>query len=257
MSRLAVPEPTPAVRFAGIRKRYRDRQVLDGVDFVVPQGSSVGIAGVNGAGKTSLLRCLLDFGRADTGEITLFGHDSRDPAARARVRFLPERFVPPPFMTGHEVLQWLDGLHGGHWTREQTRQAFARFDIPGEAIDRPVRHYSKGMCQKLGLASALLSDARLLVLDEPMSGLDPLARRAVAALLSMARSDGRTLLFTSHAPGDLERLCDRIVVLDRGRVAFDDTPAQLRTRYRAGEIEDAFVACIGGTPAIVEDEVPA
>lgn len=240
---LAADAPA-ALRIAGLSKRYRERQALADVTLDVRPGETVAIAGVNGAGKTTLLRCLLDFAHADAGRIELFGVDARIPAARARLAFLPERFVPPQYLSGHEVLTWLAGLHGNRWSREQSAAAFERFAVPMEAMSRPVKHFSKGMTQKLGLAAVLASGKPLRVLDEPMSGLDPQARRFVADALGQVRATGSALLFTSHSMADIDRLCDRVAVVHAGRLRWFGPPADLKAAHGVADLESAFLACI-------------
>jgi ABC-2 type transport system ATP-binding protein len=237
-------EAPPAVRIDNVGKQYGRRDALAAVTIEVAAGESVAIVGVNGAGKTTLLRCLLDFVRPDTGRIELFGVDSREPRARETLSFLPERFAPPAYLTGHEIMQWLAGLRGEAWSLDDSREAFERFAVPIEAIDRPMRAYSKGMMQKLGLASALAGGRPLLVLDEPMSGLDPLARRALADTLQQARRQGTGLLFTSHALADVQRLCDRMVLIHEGRVRFVGAPHELVAQTGTADLDEAFVAAV-------------
>ena len=240
----AAPVTRQAVRFDGVGKFYRRHRALADISFSVAEGESIAITGVNGAGKTTLLRCLLDFARPDEGAISIFGVSSRLPQARRSLAFVPERFQPPAHLTGHEVLQWLSGLQGRRWTRERSAQTFARFAIDIGALDRPVRLFSKGMAQKLALAAALSADKPLLVLDEPMSGLDPLARDAVAAMLQQARRRGATLLFSSHSLADVARLCDRLVIVHDGSLRFVGTPASLIEEQCAADLDQAFLSRI-------------
>ncbi|MEZ5727868.1 MAG: ABC transporter ATP-binding protein [Burkholderiaceae bacterium] len=232
---------TLALHIACVSKRFRDRRVIDDVSFDVLPGQSVAIAGINGAGKTTLLRCLLDFMRADGGRIEIFGVDSRQARARRALAYLPERFMPSPHLSGRETLRLLGGLHGLHHADHSIAQVLDRLEFPREALTRPVRQYSKGMTQKLGLAALLLADAPLLVLDEPMSGLDPLARRLVTAVLALERERGRTLIFTSHAPRDIENLCDRLAVLHGGRLRHFGTPSELCQCTGTDDLESAFI----------------
>jgi ABC-2 type transport system ATP-binding protein len=237
----------PAVAFARVVKRYRSQRALSDITFSIEAGESVAIAGVNGAGKTTLLRCLLDFARPDAGSIRIFGVDSHRPEARRRLAFLPERFMPPAHLSGHEVLQWLAGLRGARWGREQSRIVFERFALPEAALDRAVRGYSKGMTQKLGLAAALSSGKPLLVLDEPMSGLDPQARQFVLNSLLAARAAGAGLLLTSHNLSDITRLCDRLAIVHDGELRFMGPPDELMKQHAGADLEAAFLAKIAAT----------
>ncbi len=237
------------VRFDAIGKRYRAHQALRGVSFEVGAGQSVAIAGVNGAGKTTLLRCLLGFAAPDQGEVRIFGVRSDQAQARARLAWLPERFNPPAHLSGAETLQMLAGLGAVNYSRARALQVLERLEFPTDAIDRPIRSYSKGMNQKMGLAAVLMSDKPLWVLDEPMSGLDPLARRCVLNALQQARQSGVTLLFTSHAMADIERLCDRVVVIHQGSLRFTGKPEELCQRHQVCKLEDAFLQCIDQSTA--------
>jgi len=234
-----------ALALHGVCKRYGTAPpALEQVDLTVAPGECLAIAGVNGAGKTTLLRCLLDFTRADAGTISVFGVDSREPRARRALAWLPERFLPSPHLTGRETLAMLARLQDQHWSAARIAAALDDLEFPPEALDRRMRLYSKGMTQKLGLAAAVLQDKPLLVLDEPMSGLDPMARRFLAGVLERLKAEGRTLVFSSHAPADIARLADRVALLHAGRLQFAGSPAQLCDAHGATDLEAAFVACV-------------
>ncbi|MFZ4760119.1 MAG: ABC transporter ATP-binding protein [Burkholderiaceae bacterium] len=252
------PLDDAALNARAVTKRYgRARPALDRVDLRIEPGECVAIAGVNGAGKTTLLRCLLDFARPDAGSISVFGLDSRDTRARRALAFLPERFLPSPHLTGRETLAMLAALQDQHWSAARIDAALADLEFPREALDTRMRRYSKGMTQKLGLAAAVLQDKPLLVLDEPMSGLDPLARRFLAGVLARLKASGRTLLFTSHAPADIARLADRVALLHAGRLLFAGTPAELCATQHTDDLESAFVARIGHETPEPHDDRPA
>jgi ABC-2 type transport system ATP-binding protein len=236
--------PAAAIRFCGVAKRYRGREVLRDVSFDVPAGSSLAIAGVNGAGKSTLLRCLLDFARPDSGRICIGERDSDDLHARAQLGWLPERFVPPAHLDARECLEWLAGLRGARLDQERMQALAADLGLDARALATRVRELSKGMTQKLGLMSIGLSDCPIWVLDEPMSGLDPLARRNVARLIDGARRAGRTVLFTTHGLRDLPDLCDRLVVLHGGSVCYCGGLADFAQRYESPDLELAFLACL-------------
>lgn len=243
--------PAPAaIRFRSVAKRYRGRDVLRDVSFDVPQGSSVAIAGLNGAGKSTLLRCLLDFARPDSGEIFIGHRDSDHLYARAELGWLPERFIPPAHLTARECLAWLAGLRGSDLDVPRMEALAVDLGLDARALASRVRDLSKGMTQKLGLMSIGLSDCPVWVLDEPMSGLDPLARRNVTRLIDRARAAGRTVLFTTHGLRDLPALCDWLVVLHDGTVRFCGTPGELAATYGSPDLELAFLACLqGAVPA--------
>jgi ABC-2 type transport system ATP-binding protein len=236
----------PALRFQHVHKRYGGQSVLRGVDLELQRGELFGLVGVNGAGKTSLIKCMLDFCSVDEGRIEIFGQPHQRPAARAPLGFLPERFTPPYYLSGTEFMRYLLGLQGIAYDEEAAHAMAAALDLEQAALRRPVRDYSKGMTQKLGLAACLLAPKALYVLDEPMSGLDPKARallkRALRARTGGASGSG--LFFTSHALADVEELCDRMAILHQGQIRFAGTPAECRARYGAASLEQAFLACI-------------
>lgn len=237
---------TLALDMRRISKRWGSRPVLRGVDLGVEAGEYFGLVGVNGAGKTTLIKLLLDFIRPDAGSIRIFGREQTDAEARARLCYLPERFNPPHFMTGREFLRYMAGLHGIRFDRAAVENLFARLDLDTAVFDRPVRAFSKGMAQKLGLAACLLSDQALLVLDEPMSGLDPRARALLKEHLLSRRGQGQTLFFTTHLLHDVEALCTRLAILHEGRLCFVGTPEECKARYGSDDLEGAYLRAIGG-----------
>src|ERR1700716_3770733 len=172
----------PSVRFRGVNKSFGRAEVLRGIDLDIHPGECVGLAGVNGAGKTTLIKCLLDFCDLDSGAIEIHGVAHRRPQARARLAFLPERFTAPYFFTGREFIAMMLQLFGCRYEEERVCAMFAALDLDVAALDRPV------------------------------SGPDPKARARAKDLLLKLKSEGRTLLFTSHSLADAEEVCDRITV---------------------------------------------
>ena len=214
-----------AIRFESVEKRFGSSGVFAGLDLEVAAGGFFGLAGVNGAGKTTLIKCLLDFCALDAGRIEIFGASHLARGARSRLAYLPERFSPPGYLKGGEFLDQAMRLQGRRPDRAAIRAMLEDLDLGHDALQKPVRLYSKGMTQKLGLAACLLGEKDLLVLDEPMSGLDPRARALVKRKLESRR--GMTLLFTSHSLADMAELCDTMAVLHDGRLAYSGSPAEL------------------------------
>jgi ABC-2 type transport system ATP-binding protein len=226
---LAELPPSPAVWCSGLRKRYRRRAAVDGVSFTVGRGEVVGLLGPNGAGKTSTIKMLLGLVRPDAGEVLLLGRPATDPGARVRVGYLPELFRYQPWLTADEVLVLHVRLAGVAVPAPERRECLALVGLADRADDR-VGGFSKGMQQRLGLAVALVARPDLVVLDEPTSALDPLGRADVRDLLRTLKARGVAVLLNSHLIGEVERVCDRVVILDRGRVAAAGTLPELLGR---------------------------
>lgn len=238
-----MPIPPPLIEFNDVHRRLGGDDVLAGASFHVQRGETVALVGVNGAGKSTLIRLLLDLRAPDRGTIRVDGRPQTDRHARACLAYLPERFHPPYYLRGQQYLDYMARLH--HRPRERAEQlAMARrLGLEAADLERPVQTYSKGMAQMLGLTACLLSGRELLVLDEPMSGLDPSARRRLQDTLAEARDEGRTILFTTHLMQDAEALADRVLLLHDGRIVADTPPADLAAAHD-GDLEAAFVALV-------------
>lgn len=233
-----------AIHAAGVSKHYGSVAALSDFDLGVHAGRTFGLVGANGAGKTTLIKCLLDFCALDAGHIEIFGLPSTRTAARSRLAFLPERFNPPYYLTGGDFLRLMLKMYRRPYDREAIDAVLAGLDLDGGALGKPVRTFSKGMTQKLGLAACLLSGRDLLVLDEPTSGLDPKARALLKRCLRQTHKLGGTVFLTSHALADVDEICDEMAVLHEGRVRFTGTPATLKQQYRATNLEEAYLECI-------------
>ena len=207
---------------SGLRKRYGRQTAVDGVSFTVARGEVIGLLGPNGAGKTSVIKMLLGLVRPDAGEVLLLGRPAADPRRAARVGYLPELFRYQPWLTAAEVLALHVRLAGVDVSADERRECLAAVGLADRAGDR-VGGFSKGMQQRLGLAVALVARPELVVLDEPTSALDPLGRADVRDLLLALKARGVAVLLNSHLIGEVERVCDRVVILDKGRVAASGT----------------------------------
>jgi ABC-2 type transport system ATP-binding protein len=243
----------PALHARGLVKRYGGRQALAGVDLEVGAGAAFGLVGANGAGKTTFIKCALDHCAPDAGGVALFGTPGREPRARARLAYLPERFSPPHYMLGREFLAMSAQLAGTRFERGRSLALLAELELEADALERPARKLSKGMTQKLGLAACFLAQKDFYLLDEPMSGLDPSSRVAVKAILARLNREGRTLFFTSHVLADVDELCEAIAVLDAGTIRFNGSPRELCARHGEASLERAFLKCVRshGQPAAI------
>lgn len=234
----------PALRISHLHKSYGKAVALADLSLEIAAGEFFGLVGANGAGKTTLIKCALDFCDVQSGAIEIFGKPHRQTAARSRLGFLPERFVPPHYLNGRDFLRYLAELHRRPYNETCASGMLAALELDANALDKPVRAYSKGMTQKLGLAACLLSGKDMLILDEPTSGLDPKARALLKRELKAQHEAGRTVLMTTHALHDVGEMCSRMAVVDRGQLRFAGTPAEFTTRYRSTDLEQAYLACI-------------
>jgi ABC-2 type transport system ATP-binding protein len=233
------------IEFKDVCKNYRHQPVLDHINLQIYGGEFFGLVGVNGAGKTTLIKSLLDLCEIEKGNIHLFGTPHTDHHARTQLAFLPEQFFPPSYLTGQNFLAYMAKLHGLMYDSAHALEICQTIDLAIPALKRPVRDYSKGMAQKLGLAACLLSGKRLLVLDEPMSGLDPKARAYLKQYLQTLKAKGTTLFFSTHLLADVEVLCDRMAILHEGRLPFVGSPSECCTTFAAQDLEQAYLNCIG------------
>ncbi len=240
--------PEIALRFASVAKNYGAAAALHDVSFEVASGEFFGLVGANGAGKTTLLKCLLDFCATDRGAIEVFGTSHRLTSARRRLAFLPERFNPPYYLTGEDFIKYVLAMQNAKHDRGEAERMLCALDLDLAALDLPVRNYSKGMTQKLGLAACLLSGKDLYVLDEPTSGLDPKARALLKSKLRELKQTARTVFFTSHALADVAEVCDRMAVMHAGSLRFAGTPAHLCRQFASDDLEQAFLRCIEAAP---------
>jgi ABC-2 type transport system ATP-binding protein len=234
----------PAVRIDALRKRYGRLLALDTVDLLVAPGQAFGLVGANGAGKTTLIKCLLDLCAYDAGTIRIFGLPAEVPLARQRLAYVPERFMPAHYLRCREFLAFIARAFGERYDRLRAEAMLSDLELEAGVLERPVRSLSKGMTQKLGLAAAFLAQRDLYVLDEPMSGLDPVARVAVKSVLRRLAAEGRTLFFTSHVLADVEELCSSIALLEKGRIRWHGAPEGLCAKYGEPRLEQAFMRCV-------------
>ncbi len=232
-------------------KTYDNRQVLEDIGFALAPGEIFGLIGLNGAGKTTLIKILLDLIDADRGTARIFGIDATNLKARRHLSYLPEKFQPSRYLKGMEYLDLALSYYGKKLDVKQARNYAAALDLDPGVLDARVGSYSKGMGQKLGLLGAFLVDAKLLLLDEPMSGLDPSARIKLKEMLMNCRAQGKTIFFSSHILSDLDDICDRIGVIHEGRLFFIGTPSAFKAHYDESSLEKAFLRSIEGpkTPA--------
>lgn len=243
---------TPILQIEQLRVEFVSRELkegkkvaLEGLDLKVFAGEVFGFLGPNGAGKTTTMNVLLGFINATSGSASLFGEDVRSPIARQRIGYLPEMTYYYKFLTAEELLRFY-----GRIFRLPAREREKRIDQVlqlvelGHARRRPIRTYSKGMQQRVGIAQALINNPDLLILDEPTSGLDPVGRMEVRQLIHRLKEEGKTIFFSSHELGEVETVCDRVAILSQGRLKAAG-PVNTLLNPDETSLEQAFLRIIG------------
>jgi ABC-2 type transport system ATP-binding protein len=249
---------TPIIELRGIAKRYGHTVALDGIDLEVGRGELVGLLGPNGAGKTTAIKLLLGLARPTSGTGRVLGAPLGDRAARRRIGYLPELFRYQPWLRAREVLTLHAELAGLPAAERSTAAvaALAMVDLASRADDA-VSGFSKGMQQRLGLGVALLGTPDLVLLDEPTSALDPVGRTDVRAIVRAARDRGATVILNSHLLTEVERVCDRVVIVDHGRIvasgSLDDIVAGDGVRIRVTGLDAAARAALGRIGPVLDD----
>lgn len=235
---------TTAIDIQNLSTSYGKTQVLHGITFSVPQNMCFGLIGLNGAGKTTLIKVLLGLRDATDGHATIFGKELGDSHVKSQIAYLPEKFEPPAFLSGLEFIHFTQKLYNRTITEDEILAMADILQLQREALPRRVTSYSKGMRQKLGLMATLLANCPLVILDEPMSGLDPRARILVKDAILDYQRRGNTVIICSHILADLEEMCPEIAVLEQGALAYNGSPMALIQETSQGNLERAFLACI-------------
>jgi ABC-2 type transport system ATP-binding protein len=258
-----VGESEPLVVCADLRKRYGDRTVVDGVGFTIAPGETYGLLGPNGAGKTTTISLLCGLLARDGGTVVVGGHDlDQDPLAVKRaIGYVPQDVALYPDLTARENLRFFGRLYGlrGSDLAGRVEQALATVGLADRGDDR-VDGYSGGMKRRLNIAAGLLHGPRLLVLDEPTVGVDPQSRNAILEAVQRLGTEGMGVLYTTHYMEEAERLCDRIGILDEGRVVAEGTRPELvalvgeqdRVRLTATGPVAALASSVRGLDGVVE-----
>jgi ABC-2 type transport system ATP-binding protein len=250
-----VPERTsqpPAFLASGLCKRYGSVVALDDVGLAVAPGELVGLVGPNGAGKSTLVKIACGLVRATAGTASVCGSPAGSRAARQQLGYLAELFRFPGWCTASEVLALHQRLSGSPRGQSERDELLALVGL-SDGAQRRIERMSKGMQQRLGIAQALVGDPKLLLLDEPTSALDPAGRLAIRALLQQLRRRGIAVLLNSHLLGEVEQVCDRVVILSGGKVAANGRPDELT---RAGGVEIQTGTGLRRFPDARREDVP-
>ena len=237
-----------ALEIKTINKSFSNQQILQDINFSVNSGDVFGLVGVNGIGKTTLIKIILDLLSADNGEVNIFGKTSNQKESRSNVAYLPEKFTPSQFLKGAEFLKLSCQQFNQQYQKDKVVELCNELDLRLESLDTKITKYSKGMGQKLGLISMFLSGADLLILDEPMSGLDPHVRIKLKELLkNLAKKNQKTIFFSSHILSDIDEISDKIAVINNGQIIFNGKPSDFKLKFQSESLEKAFLEAINKT----------
>jgi ABC-2 type transport system ATP-binding protein len=236
------------VEFRGRSRGEAAKVAVNDLSLSVRAGEVFGFLGPNGAGKTTTMNVLLGFVEASGGAAFLFGVNVREPIARQRIGYLPELTYYYKFLTAEELLRFYAKIF-----QIPAAEADRRIDLLMKLVEleharkRPIKTYSKGMQQRVGLAQALINNPDLLILDEPTSGLDPLGRMKVREIIQRLKNEGKTIFFSSHELGEVETICDRVAIVNNGQVKVEGRVTDLVAQYNCG-LEKIFLNIVGYEP---------
>ncbi len=229
------------LKISEISKSFGNQLVLDSVSFSVKQNEIFGFIGLNGVGKTTLIKIILDLLDQDNGEVEIFDISKILPIARKKLCYLPEKFQPSNSLKGEEFLKFVLDFYGKKPDWKRASEICKNLDLNFAVLKQKVTKYSKGMMQKLGLLAVFLSNADLIILDEPMSGLDPKARIALKKELLAYKKAGKTIFFTSHILSDMDEICDAIAVLNEAKIVYCVTPQGFKNKHAKDSLDKAFL----------------
>lgn len=239
------------ITFTEVSKTYtrelfqKQAPALQRLSFHLQAGQTLGLIGANGAGKSTSIRLIMDFIRPSQGRVELFGQPAANLHRRGSIGYLPETASFPANLSVLDLIRFTAATCGLDKKTRRERSERLLHDLSlWEARARRLRTYSKGMQQRANFVLALMNDPELLILDEPMSGLDPIGRGQIIELIQSLKQQGKTILFCSHILGDVDRLVDRLLVLDRGQTLFQGLPVDFVSREQSDSVESAYLACI-------------
>ena len=236
------------VKYPSPKRGVPPKTAVAELDLEIRSGEVFGLLGPNGAGKTTTMNVLLGFVNATSGDAKIFGLTAREPQARQRLGYLPELTYYYKFLSAEELLRFYAEIFGIPKTQREKRidDVFKLVDLE-HARKRLIKTYSKGMQQRVGLAQALINNPDLLILDEPTSGLDPVGRMQVREIIQRLKSEGKTVLFSSHELGEVETVCDRVAILHEGKLKVVGAVDALSREHNCG-LEQLFLRVIGYQP---------
>ena len=234
-----------ALSLSNLSYSVSGENILRTLSLEIPTHSYFAIAGVNGAGKSTLIKLILDLIRpTGTSEIKIFGQHNQITGCRDQLAYLPEKFDVKRTVSGWQYLQFVTSIYKMALDKKNAHSLAEKLDFPVDRLKSKIGSYSKGMVQKLGLISCFILDRKLLILDEPLSGLDPSARFHFKKLLQEEKQKGRTMLYSTHMLADAEEICDQFGILHQGEMKFIGTPAECMHNFQADTLEQAYMQCI-------------
>ena len=234
-----------AVSLSNLSYSISGIDILKALDLEIESESYFAIAGINGAGKSTLIKLILDLIRPSPGsDIKIFDQHNRATDCRNQLAYLPEKFDVKKGVSGWQYLDFVSSIYQRSLDQKRARELAEKLDFPVDRLQSKIGAYSKGMVQKLGLVSCFMLDRKLLILDEPLSGLDPRARFHFKNLLIEERHKKPTIIYSTHMLADAEEICDQFGILHEGEMKFVGNPAECLQQYSASTLEQAYMQCI-------------
>lgn len=233
-----------AIAITNVTKTYTTKEkhtVVNNLSLTIKEGTVFGFLGPNGAGKTSTIKMLVGLSQPTTGTISILNGTPNDIHVRNHIGFMPESPAFYLYLTGYEFLEFVANIFKINNPKHRIETILTEVELT-HAQHRQIRTYSKGMLQRLGLAQALINNPKILFLDEPLDGLDPLGRAEVKKIILALKAQGKTIFFNSHILGDVAEICDTVGIIDKGHLIAHDSPKKLSEGYK--DLEDAFVHLI-------------
>jgi ABC-2 type transport system ATP-binding protein len=232
------------LKIENIYKSFGDRKTLKDINFSVNNNEIFGFIGLNGVGKTTLIKIIIDLLDCDSGDIKIFGENHKSCNSRQNISYLPEKFQPSNHLTGIDFLKLNLGFHNIKFDPQEAEILAKNLDLDPRFLPEKISRYSKGMTQKIGLIASFLTKNKLIILDEPMSGLDPKARINLKKQLLNYKKQGNSIFFSSHILSDIDEICDKIAILNNGKIIFIGDSKTLKKEQNTNNLEQAFIKSI-------------
>jgi ABC-2 type transport system ATP-binding protein len=224
-----------------LSKNYKSLKAADRVCFHVDEGAVYGLVGLNGAGKTTVIKSVTGLIKSFKGDISINGMTRANTDYKKNFAFLPELFTPHHYLTGMEYISFMSSLHGKKIDNSKIEALADRLAFKRELLNKKCRTYSKGTAQKLGLIQIIAAETPVMIFDEPMSGLDPLARSQFKEVLLEVHKSGRTVFLSTHILHDIDVMCTHVGLIHEGRMLFSDVPEVLKKKHGVASLEEAFL----------------